>query len=729
MTISLIMQAADELSDMQLLDRFLTDRDQSAFTVIVQRHGPMVFGVCRRTLGNAADADDAFQAVFVVLARNANSIRRSSSLGSWLHGVALRTSRKAKTMSARRREREREAHTLRESSSDAVLWDDLRPILDEELDRLDEKYRAPIVLCYLEGKSYEEAAKQLGCPSGTVSGRLDRARKMLRDRLARRGVDLTATALVALLAQNARAAVPPELVVATVQNALTPAASTLVLSDGIVQPFVTWKLKFVTMSVLIAGIGGGVFFWQSKTEPAVAQQLKLEPRSQRINAGHAVQSIAIEPNGRRFVTAGGNDLFVWDRGMLEKIDTLKGHTAEIAVVVYSPNGSLLASAGHDRTIRLWDMKERKLKQTLPEQTASILTLCFSFDGRWLVSGSEDGELALWDVATGRLVSSWEAQRGRVWSVAFAPDGKSIAVAGSERNVRIWSIPTIKSQNTIRTSGSVYAIAFSADGQQIVTSEANTIVIRNASTGAEQSRLTAESSEVAWFTIAPDGHSIAWGGNDRSIHLWELASGGERLTLDGSQPATSLAFMPGGKGLITGESEGHLTLWDLDQVPGSDSATAMEMLDDPDAKSAYRAMLSLSHRPEEAVKFLRQRLRAEQNFNDALASLIVELDHNRYAIRERAMRDLIGMGRDALPTILEALKNDPSPEVRQRLDRIVERIEQSSQAISVSQARALECLERIGTPNARQTLEMLAGRGSHSAIAHEARLALMRMARE
>jgi len=181
--------AADALTDDQLLRRFASDRDEEAFAALVRRHGPLVLAVCRLVLGGAHDADDAFQATFLVLARKAGSIRDPGLLGNWLYGVASRIARRIRSAVNRRQARERQVRRLPEFPQSAVAEiSDLRPVLDEELRRLPEKYRAAVGLCYLEGKTNEEAARLLRWPTGTVKGRLARARDLLRQRLTRRGL-------------------------------------------------------------------------------------------------------------------------------------------------------------------------------------------------------------------------------------------------------------------------------------------------------------------------------------------------------------------------------------------------------------------------------------------------------------------------------------------------------------------------------------------------------------
>jgi RNA polymerase sigma factor (sigma-70 family) len=212
------------MTDGDLLERFVNGHDETAFESLVRRHGSMVLGLCRRALGDDHEAEDAFQATFLVLVRNARSIRKRESLASWLYGVAQRIARRAQ---ARARQRSLVLHgeatvaTGPDSDHDRF---ELKPILHDEVERLPEKYRAPIVLCYFEGQSHEEAARQLEWPVGTVKGRLSRARGILQSRLMRRGVALS-LGLVVLLEDEAGAAVPESLVEATVQSAVRAEAA------------------------------------------------------------------------------------------------------------------------------------------------------------------------------------------------------------------------------------------------------------------------------------------------------------------------------------------------------------------------------------------------------------------------------------------------------------------------------------------------------------------------
>jgi RNA polymerase sigma factor (sigma-70 family) len=215
-----------DLGDGELLERFLARGEEAAFSLLVQRHGPMVLDVCRRVLGDRHAAEDAFQATFLVLVRRPGSIRRRGALGSWLFGVAQRVARHERAREAARRGRERRAaERPRAATPDEPAWQELRGLLDEEIGSLPESYRAPVVLCYLEGKSYGQAARALGWSKSSLASRLSRARELLRGRLSRRGVGLSAAALTAALSERApAAAVPARLTLSTVSEASRCAA-------------------------------------------------------------------------------------------------------------------------------------------------------------------------------------------------------------------------------------------------------------------------------------------------------------------------------------------------------------------------------------------------------------------------------------------------------------------------------------------------------------------------
>ncbi|HTU93615.1 MAG TPA: sigma-70 family RNA polymerase sigma factor [Gemmataceae bacterium] len=258
-----------EPTDGQLLERYLSERDECAFEMLVRRHGPMVLGVCRRVLGNSHDAEDAFQATFLVLIRRASSISPRDRVGGWLHGVAYRTALEARRSRTRRRRKEAQAVPRTPPPEDAAAeW---FPLLDTELNRLPINYRLPLLLCDLEGLTRKQAAQKLGWPEGTLSSRLSRGRELLARRLKRHGLGLSAASAVALAEGAATASVPASLIGPTVKAALLTAAGqtadasiiaaqAVVLMERIVRNMAMLKLKFTAAILLSACIVTGLSY-------------------------------------------------------------------------------------------------------------------------------------------------------------------------------------------------------------------------------------------------------------------------------------------------------------------------------------------------------------------------------------------------------------------------------------------------------------------------------------
>src|SRR5262245_34163428 len=227
---------AGPTEDEQLLERFVSRGDQAAFAALVERHGALVLGVCRRVLRHEQDAEDAFQAAFLVLARKAGSIRKRRSLGAWLHGVATRVARKARDSAPRQRGRgEVRPPVLHADPCDAACRAELRALLDDALRDVPEKYRSPLVLCYLQGRSSEQAARELGRPVGSMSRHLERGRQLLRGQLRRRGIVAPAALVAATLAGEAPAAVPDALGASALVPKSCAAGRAAVLAEGVLR--------------------------------------------------------------------------------------------------------------------------------------------------------------------------------------------------------------------------------------------------------------------------------------------------------------------------------------------------------------------------------------------------------------------------------------------------------------------------------------------------------------
>jgi RNA polymerase sigma factor (sigma-70 family) len=610
--------------DGDLLDRFAAHRDEAAFEELLRRHGPMVLGVCRRLLGDGADADDAFQATFLVLVHKAASVRKGTSLGYWLYGVARRLALKARAGAQRRRDHERRAADMRQGEvGDGPGWDDVRPLLDEELARLPRRLRAPLVLCYLEGRTNIEAARELGRPAGSMSKLLARGREALRRRLTRRGVALSAGALALLLADGTvRAAVPAALGRATLVawTAGPVSANVAGLVQWGVRDMFLAKCKIVlavTLSLAALGAGAGALkapqppdkppAAEQPSKPAqAAEQPKPAPSldqegdplpagararlgTSRLRHGHAVMTVAFAPDGKSFVSTGGDHLARrWDVPTGREIATYGQQTDRdkpyeptrwMHAVAFAPDGKTLATGDHSdgwqvRTIRIWDAASGKQLRTLEGHTDGVLCLAYSPDGKALASASVDGTLRLWDPAKGIELRTLAGHAGRVNWVAWSHEGKRLASAGADGTVRLWDADKGAELRSITAhEGAAQGVTFSPDGKRLVSGGADkTVRLWDADKGTELRKLKRE-KDVRTVAFSPDGRLVACGGAF-DVLLWDPDSGQEVRKLTGSSnEVRSVAFSPDGTHLAACPAFGDMALlWE--------TATGKRLADPP-----------------------------------------------------------------------------------------------------------------------------------------------------
>jgi RNA polymerase sigma factor (sigma-70 family) len=295
---TLLREEEDSLSDGQLLDRYLENRDETAFAALVRRHGAMVWSVCRRIVGHTDDAEDAFQAAFLILVRKAFAVKPREAVGNWLYGVACHTAMKARAASARVHAKEKQVATMPEPGKDrSDDREELQKLLDQELSALPDKYRLPVVLCDLTGRTRKDVAAQLKIPEGTLSSRLATAHQMLAKRLARHGLVVSGGSLAALLVPNATSAgVPTSVVASTILAATLVAASkgavagvvstkVAALTDGVMKAMLLSKLKVAIAPILLLGlVAAGGTFLSDHMQPALSQSPKKAAPAQAVTA-------------------------------------------------------------------------------------------------------------------------------------------------------------------------------------------------------------------------------------------------------------------------------------------------------------------------------------------------------------------------------------------------------------------------------------------------------------
>jgi RNA polymerase sigma factor (sigma-70 family) len=559
-------------TDGRLLGQFIAAHDEKAFAALVQRHGPGVLGLCRRVLDNDHDAEDAFQATFLVLARKAMSVRNQAVLGSWLCGVAYKIAVRLRANAARRRYHEQQAGASAMMSTDPASIDpELRSVFDEVLQSLPQRYRLPVVLCYLEGKSCEEAAQQLQRPIGTIKSRLARARDLLRQRLAHRGVTVAPAALAATLSAAATpAAVSAALAENTVRAALgflgasTAAPEAVVnLAEGALRIMARtrWKIAVALSFVLCAaGLGTGLLLVGAETDKPPARAEAARPvgdqkaQSARDAFGNLLPPGALARLGRvpRF----------W-------------HAVTLAL---APDGKTMASTGYlSGAVYLWDLTTGQ--EIRHWQVGGFERLAFSADGRLLATGLYDGSansIHIWDVNTAKQQCLIKTGG---WSFALSHDGKTLAT-GDNNQVTLWDIPSQKLIRRFAVNGSSDTLAFSPDGKRLavggradwraVGGDGN-VSVHEVAAGKQlqQHKVNGPLSEVHSLAFAPDSKTVVWAsGNDaprafvRNFQAGFLAvTEGPRLPLPPGQLGKLRGFSPNGRVLVLATDDHTLSVWD------------------------------------------------------------------------------------------------------------------------------------------------------------------------
>jgi RNA polymerase sigma factor (sigma-70 family) len=605
------MMAAEALasySDHELLHGFLTTRDEAAFRALLSRHGPMVFRVCRAILPSDQDAEDTFQASFLVLARKAGVIRKRASLASWLHGVAYRIALEARAGAARRRKHEAQAgKAIRPVAfPDETTWKELRSLLDEQLHRLPERLRAPLVMCFLEGLTQDEAARQLGQSKATLRRNLERGRELLAVRLSRRGFTLSAALCVPLLTGGtASAAPPPGVFVSTIEaearivagkaTGAAVSAKVAALTKGALKTMLLTKLKgaaAVLLAVIVLGAAFTVYTYQ-----APAQELAQVRKTEIVQKSGATPDHPANKEWR--------ELFALKH--------------EDAVTAVAANGTMIAVADEGCRLRLWDAragKELEVSLRGARFTKPADTLRFMANDGYLVMSGPASGVVRYKLVDGAMVGEYSGLvtlagfsadlntlvardrdrpsrlnlHGNLWtdpsnlskttSVVEAPDGVAVAhvalsangqrlaVAGDDSVIRIYDGRAVRGalrelhKVNLKMGQKLTAVRLSDDGKRLAVIGVNGFAQVTDADGARLCELKGHDGTVAAVAFTPDGSQMATACG-KVVRLFDSTTGKLVGQIVGHADSVKvLAFSQDGSRLITGSQDKTARVWVL-----------------------------------------------------------------------------------------------------------------------------------------------------------------------
>jgi RNA polymerase sigma factor (sigma-70 family) len=612
----------EEAADAALLDRFLHSGDENAFSALVARHGPMVHGVCQRVLRDGGAAEDVAQAVFLVLARKARSIRRRETLAAWMYRTARHLALNYLRSQARRRQRE--ARSLQAVPARTVMDPldelsvrELLAIFDEEVGRLPERYRLPLILCCLEGCTQEEAARRLGWTAGSVKGRLERARARLHDRLVRRGLSLSA-ALVGLEAVSGGTSAAG-FVVATTRTALLFAAGTggidadvsdevaAIATEAVASTALSRARMLLSLLLMVGLVAAGlaaVSYQGSASKPPGEKQAaiatrppdqppeKQRPRTDRNGqplpegaiarlgtllwrASGNVEDLAFAASGKMIAVGSraGIDLFDLEGKSLKGI---RAKNTSFSRLAFSPDSRqlicrcfVMEGGRFTRAVQLWDVTSQRRLQEFDLQ--AVQWVGWSASGEPLAVLLEKGAVVFRELIAGKdrrfEVKGLPAPATGLDSCAFAPVEKLLAFPDQKCTIHVWDVSTGIKRCALETRAhNIHSLTLSPDGRLLAcwarTGDKVTARLWNLMTGKAGLAIATDQKYPRAVVFGPGGKTVAAiGGQDVRFH--DVATGRERSRLRGTPFMPSVAFSPDGKTLAVGDGfGGTINLWDV-----------------------------------------------------------------------------------------------------------------------------------------------------------------------
>ena len=571
-------------SDRDLLTEYARQRDEEAFTALVSRHAGLVAGVCRRVLRNEQDVEDAFQATFLVLSRRARSRFIPESVASWLHSVAFRLALRTRKNAARRQQVERDHQaqtaTTYATSSSVQQCRELQELLDQELARLPESCRIALILCYLEGRTRDQAARQSGCSLRTIDRRLEEGRQLLRARLARRGLDLSVVVLAAALAEPATASCAK----------LTASAVQFVMAQGAVKIGVACTASKLANSALpwVSGqslkIGAGIVLMIALASAGVGVVRQTAKGDEPASDGYAMK-----PSPRKTdqpsVPHQQIDLFgdALPPGAMARLGGGRFRISDPDRIAYSSDGKMLF-AGGQQGIKLFEAATGRVIRTFGEELKTpCMTSAFSPDGKLAAVGGLQGSPSsvVYETVTGKRLCELQPPEGSDTRLGgFSPDGTLVATTVHQCRVDLYHSRTGKFIRTLEWEHDgqpriAYGdVAFMPDGKTLLATTPSTGTIRvfEIQSGKEIRHFTAAPNGLKGMVLSSDGTRLAVLENavglnrvsypDNKIRILDAQTGQQLAEFIGHKILRNgMAFLRDGKSLFAGEDEQGICIWD------------------------------------------------------------------------------------------------------------------------------------------------------------------------
>jgi RNA polymerase sigma factor (sigma-70 family) len=583
-----------KLADRELVQRFADRRDEAAFTALIRRHGAMVLGVCRRVLGHEQEAEDVFQAAFLVLSRKAGGLRSKDAVGPWLFGVARRLALKARRQGYDRRAREARAGArLAGSLLEELTIREAQSVLDEELTRLPDRQRGPLVLCYLQGLTRDEAAQRLGCPLRTLTRRLAEARAALQRRLTRRGVAVNAALGTLLLTGTSAYAVRADLVTKTVKAGLVFAGGATVrgivalraaaLAEGMLNAALAGKIKIaafcLAMTLACVSLGLSSSFDSRETVAEGIEQVvapkdpsREPPAPAPISArdtgkpGKKIEEpIGIAPGAPMAAEVKPKR----PTGKWEALARLAGHQGGARALAFSADNTRLVSGGDDGYLRVWDVATRsELRALGGSKRRPVRALALGADGTVAV-GNDGGSLFVYDLHGPQEPKlAYGSRQCQISALTFGHDGRSLAWARSDGAVECQNECDGVAAPPASQAGQITCVALSPDGQRVVWGmKDGSVKLWDVVTGKELGHFPRHQHQVWCVTFSSDGRTAASVDHFGNVSLWDAFAGKERTLLwnpcrGGHVHVLALAFSPDGDLMATGGGGDHtIRIWD------------------------------------------------------------------------------------------------------------------------------------------------------------------------